>query len=129
MARPTKYTAEMQERADWYANGGWAEVGDVVPSRAGLGVELGLARSTVALWGKEHAKFSDTLENIQQTQERIALSKGLTSDFNSTIAKLVLANHGYSDRQALDHTSADGSMTPKDSAAAVLEALRRKHEQ
>lgn len=32
----------------------------------------------------------------------------------------------YTER--VDHTSSDGSMAPKDSGAAVLEALRRKHD-
>lgn len=35
---------------------------------------------------------------------------------------------GWSETQKLEHTSPDGSMTPKDSSAAVLEALRRKHD-
>ena len=39
-----------------------------------------------------------------------------------------MAPKAHSSRQELNHTSSDGSMTPKDSSAAVLEALRRKHD-
>jgi len=35
---------------------------------------------------------------------------------------------GWSETQKLEHTSPDGSMTPRDSGAAVLAALQRKHD-
>lgn len=34
----------------------------------------------------------------------------------------------WTERQEVAHTSPDGSMSPKDTSAAVLEALRRKHD-
>ena len=40
--------------------------------------------------------------------------------------KALNAMHGW-DKQVIDHTSSDGSMTPKDTSNAVLEALSRKH--
>ena len=39
-----------------------------------------------------------------------------------------MAPKAHSARQEIDHRSGDGSMTPRDSSAAVLEALRRKHD-
>lgn len=33
----------------------------------------------------------------------------------------------WSERSEVDHTSSDGSMTPKDTSSAVIEALKRKH--
>jgi hypothetical protein len=63
-------------------------------------------------WSENHSQFSDTLAKCSQIQERIALNGGLRNDFNAAITKLLLANHGYSDKQALDHTSSDQSMTP-----------------
>lgn len=41
--------------------------------------------------------------------------------------KALNAMHGW-DKQVIDHTSSDGSMTPKDTSAAVLAALARKHQ-
>jgi hypothetical protein len=111
MARPTDYNEELQSRADAYAEGGFIEAGDVVPSRAGLALELGLSRSTLANWEKIPA-FLVTLEKIAHLQERISLNGGLTGKLNSTIVKLLLANHGYSDKVQQDVTSSDGSMSP-----------------
>ena len=34
---------------------------------------------------------------------------------------------GWRETNQIDHTSSDGSMTPKDTSAAVLDALSRKH--
>lgn len=112
MGRHTKYNADMQAAADAYVNGGFVDCKDVVPSRAGLACELSVSRNTLTNWGEEHAQFLSTLEKIDHVQERISLSGGLRGDLNSTIVKLLLANHGYSDKQAVDHRSPDGSMSP-----------------
>ena len=111
MARPTDYNEEVQARADAYAEGGFLEAGDVVPSRAGLALELNLSRNTLTNWEK-HPAFLSTLDKIAYLQERISLNGGLRGDLNSTIVKLLLANHGYSDKVQQDVTSSDGSMTP-----------------
>ena len=104
MARPTDYNEELQSRADAYAEGGFIEAGDVVPSRAGLALELELSRNTLTNWEK-HPAFLSTLDKISYLQERISLNGGLRGDLNSTIVKLLLANHGYSDKLQQDLTS------------------------
>lgn len=125
--RPTEYNEEIQAKADAYVDGGFADCGDVVPSRAGLALELGCSRSTIANWEKANPRFLATLDRLSWLQERLSLNGGLKGDMNSTIVKLLLANHGYSDKQEVDHQSSDGSMSPQASAEAVEEALRRKH--
>lgn len=102
--RPTDYNEAMQARADAYVEGGFIDAGDVVPSRAGLALELGLSRNTLTNWEK-HPAFLSTLEKISHLQERISLNGGLRGDLNSTIVKLLLANHGYSDKVQQDVTS------------------------
>lgn len=109
--RPSEYNEEVQARADAYAEGGFIECGDVVPSRAGLALELDLSRNTLTNWEKYPA-FLSTLEKIAYLQERISLNGGLKGDLNSTIVKLLLANHGYSDKVQQDNISTDGSMSP-----------------
>ena len=37
------------------------------------------------------------------------LNKGLAGEFNATIAKLLLANHGYSDRQQHEVSGPEGA--------------------
>ena len=110
--RPTKYSKAMQTAADEYTDGGFAVCGDVVPSRSGLAVHLGVTRATLENWSEEHEQFLATLERLKYLQERLAINGGLKGDFNATICKLLLANHGYSERQHFDHTTSDGSMRP-----------------
>jgi len=110
--RPTKYNEQVQEAADAYVDGGFLACGDVVPSRAGLALELCLSRETLTNWERDHPRFLGTLQRLKWLQERISLNGGLKGDMNSTIVKLLLANHGYSERQAVDHQSSDGSMSP-----------------
>lgn len=114
--RPTKYTDEIQQKADQYVEYAYMEMGDVVPSQEGLAEYLELSRSTICLWATdgEHLSFSDTFDRLKSKQARLLINGGLSSDMNSTIAKLMLHNHGYSDRteNRNDHTSSDGSMTP-----------------
>jgi hypothetical protein len=94
----------------------FADHGDMIPSIAGLACVLGITRETCHAWARDPAKedFSDILKQLAQAQERKLLSGGLSGNFNPTISKLVLARHGYSDRVETDHTSSDGSMTPRE---------------
>lgn len=92
--RPTIITDELLDKAKRYADGGFVGI-DVVPSIAGLAHHLKISRSTIYA---NQAEFSDTLERIKQTQERMLLNGGLTGEFNATLTKLLLANHGYSDK-------------------------------
>jgi hypothetical protein len=112
--RPTEYTPEIVEKAWAYANGGWIEAGDPVPSVAGLACEVGISRDTCYEWSKhEDKEFSYILFKIAQTQERQLVKGGLSSVFNASITKMMMTKHGYSDRVETDLTSSDGSMTPQ----------------
>jgi hypothetical protein len=112
--RPTDYTPELVERAWWYAAEGWQEVGDRVPSVAGLACEIGVRRETCHVWAHDEDKeFSNILSVIAEKQERELVNKGLDGSFNPPITKMMLSKHGYSDAVDNRHTSPDGSMTPK----------------
>lgn len=87
-----------------------AECGDLVPSVAGLACELMVTRGTVHKWASEDDEFSDTLAILSQKQERLLVHGGLGNTMNATIVKLMMSNHGYSDK--VDNTSSDGSMSP-----------------
>jgi hypothetical protein len=122
MARPTDYTPELVAKAWAYANGEWAEVGDPVPSVAGLACEIGVRRETCHAWAKDETKeFSNILSKIAETQERQLLRGGLSSAFNAPITKMMLTKHGYSDRIEQDVTSSDGSLAP---TRIVIEAAK-----
>lgn len=112
VGRPSKYNDELQKKADDYVLFGFEDQGDLIPSLAGLCCYLGIVRSTAHDWRDKHPEFSGTLEAIEVKQENIALNGALGGRLNSTIAKLVLANHGYSDKQTVDHTTAGQPMQP-----------------
>ncbi len=96
--RPTKYNADMQAKAEHYLAEGYLDGGYVIPSVEGLARTLGVLTQTCRDWGERNPEFSTTLGNIKQKQKELTLNSGLTGDFNSTIAKLVLANHGMHDK-------------------------------
>lgn len=103
MGRPTKLTDELREKADSYLSYCYAE--DEIPSSVGLALFLDVSKSTIYKWADEDDSFSDTLSKIQGTQERLLFHNGLNGKYNSTITKLMLSNHGYSDTSKVDHTT------------------------
>ena len=109
--RPTKLTDELISKAEMYLTD-YPSNGDIVPTVAGLSVYLDVAKSSIYKYRDESDRFSDTLERIESLQESKLVNGGLMGDFNATIAKLMLSNHGYSEKQVVDNTSSDGSMTP-----------------
>lgn len=111
MARPRLLTPELQEKAEQYLTV-WEAEGDVIPSIAGLALFLGVSRETVHTWRHEFDAFSDTLSRLLSMQERITLNKGLTGDFTAPISKLVLHNHGYSDKAESTNTLQGPGGTP-----------------
>ena len=96
--RPTKYSEDVQKRADAYVAGGYIEAGDAVPTAAGLACLLDIAKSTIYEWAKHNPSFSDTLGRLNARQENSLTNGGLTGDFTPVITKLMLANHGYSEK-------------------------------
>ena len=111
VGRPSKYNESLQEQAEAYLYN-WMER-DSVPSRVGLCVWLGIVKSTSQEWERDYPEFSATLSAVETLQEYVTVNKGITGEFNSTIVKLILANHGYSDKQAVDHTTNGESMQPQ----------------
>lgn len=106
VGRPSEL-ADCLEKAKEYLLGGYKTFGDVVPSIAGLACYLGKHRDSMYEYAKKSDDFSDTLKSIKTIQENSLINGGLKGDFNPTIAKLMLANHGYSDKQEV--TGADGA--------------------
>jgi hypothetical protein len=104
--RPSKYTEELLAAAREYT-ATCSERGEVIPSIEGFALHIGISRETVYAWLKdeEKAEFSDIVERILLLQARTLANNGLTGVFNSSITKLILSKHGYSDKQEVDHTT------------------------
>ena len=102
IGRPTKLNAELVKKAKEYMLGGFSEMNSIVPSIAGLGCYLGINKSSIYEYKAQDSElgreFSDTLESIMLKQEVMLVDGGLGMTFNATITKLMLTNHGYSDK-------------------------------
>ena len=109
MGRPTKYSAELQAQVQNYLEN-YEEYDDLIPSIAGLSCAIGVSKDTLNEWSKHEDKpnFSVTFKAIKHKQERVLLNKGLGGVFNSTITKLALCNHGYSDKQSTELSGPEG---------------------
>lgn len=97
LGRPSKLEQAL-ERAKTYLKGGYLENEEVIPTLAGLAWYAHISRSTLYEYKKISEEFSDTLEAILALQETKLINKSLLGEFNPTLAKLMLANHGYSDK-------------------------------
>lgn len=107
MARPTKYTPELVERALEYIEN-YQEYGDAIPSIAGMACELKVAETTLYDWAKkEDNEFSNILAQCKINQQRVLLNGGLSGDMNSNIVKLVLGKHGFHDKQDTNQTNVE----------------------
>ncbi|MBK28631.1 MAG: hypothetical protein CMO77_07330 [Verrucomicrobiales bacterium] len=106
--RPTSYSDDMLQQAAEYVDKGWREEGDVMPMIESLSVVLGVARSTIYKWAEEKPEFSDILDALMAVQAKELWNRGLVGDYNSTMAKLALTKHGYSDKSQSEVSGING---------------------
>lgn len=107
IGRPTLLDKELLEKAKSYMMNGFKEIGNIVPSIAGLCCYLGVSKSAVYVWSEDseanrndpiRKEFMDTLDAIQVKQEMLLINGGLSQAYSAPITKLMLANHGYSEK-------------------------------
>lgn len=75
-----------------------------LPSIEGLALHLEIHRSTVYDWQKKYPEFSDIIETLLQKQAQLLINSGLEGTYNSTISKVLLTKHGYTDKQEIEQT-------------------------
>lgn len=66
-----------------------------IPTIEGLAIVLKMHRDTMYQWANKYPEFAQVLEDIRQKQIEQLMTKGLSGDYNPTIAKLLLMSHGY----------------------------------
>ena len=76
-----------------------------LPTIEGLAVYLDINRDTIYDWEKKYPEFSDIIGVLRAKQANELISKGLSGDYNPTIAKVLLTKHGY--REGIDQTTND----------------------
>lgn len=77
-----------------------------LPTIEGLAVFLHISRETIYAWCKEYTDFSDIIEELRTKQADALISNGLSGNYNSTIAKVLLTKHGY--KEGIEHGGEDG---------------------
>lgn len=76
----------------------------------------------------EYKKYDGFSDAVRKAQTFVEYHYELRLNGSQpTGAIFALKNMGWTDKVVTDMTSSDGTMTPKDSSAAVLAALARKH--
>lgn len=77
-----------------------------IPSIEGLCLKLNISKDTLYAWEKIHKEFSYDIDRVRKIQAERLLNKGLSGDYNPTIAKVLLTKHGY--REGIEQTGKDG---------------------
>jgi len=76
-----------------------------LPTRGGLAIFLHTTLTALDSWSKKNPEFQVALEKLAKVQERRLLNSGLSGEYNSTIAKLILSsNHGYAEKTHQEHS-------------------------
>lgn len=82
-----------------------------LPSVEGFAYYLDVSKKSLYNWSKEYPEFLHALGKIEKEQQKRLINGGLSGEYNSTIAKLILsANHGM--REKTDITS-DNKVLPQ----------------
>lgn len=110
---------------------------EAVPTRAGLALHIGVSRQVVDKWLKEgreilskgdsndiKARFVRMVEVMDTRQEVNLISGALKKNYDAKTSALLLSRFGYSEKQQIDHSSNDGSMTPKSFSPAEYKAAQ-----
>jgi hypothetical protein len=110
MARPTKLTKELVEKASKYIDEtkmGGQFFGDL-PTIEGLAIYLDIRRSTIYEWEAGSTtlqkQFSDIVDDVKTHQAYKLVGKGLKGEYNAAITKLMLSKHGYVEKSEVDST-------------------------
>lgn len=110
--RPEEYTDDLPNKVVAYCNE--CLENKKLPTTAGLAVYIGISRSTLFEWRDKHTHFSDSVEGMLAFQEDDVWQKALKGEYNSVIAKLLLNNHGYSDKVQTDNLNKNVEVDPED---------------
>lgn len=140
MARPTEYKEEYCDKVDEYLELNQDSEMEVVkyqgekstgyeqklkvklPTLKGFALFIDVNESTLYEWDKRYPLFSKSLDKIRTEQHDRLINSGLSGEYNSTIAKLILSsNHGMRERN--DITSNDEPILNEQAKEKSKEAI------
>jgi hypothetical protein len=97
-----------------------------LPTIEGLAYHLKINKDTIYDWRKIYLEFSELIDELLHKQALSLVNNGLSGNYNSTIAKVLLTKHGYREGIETDITSGGKVIN---SADPKLIALAEKYEQ
>lgn len=84
-----------------------------LPTIEGFARYIDVDKTTLYDWERDHPEFSHALGHIRTEQQERLLNKGLSGDYNPTIAKLILSsNHGMREKTDTDITTGGKAIQP-----------------
>lgn len=127
--RPTKYDPALRKRVNKYTQE-MVEKG-IFPTIEGLSVYLGVGTRTLYDWEKVYEDFSQTVEQLRDTQRELLITKGLNGGYNTRFAMFLLkAAHGMTEKDPLiTSTQTNNFNVPPELLADALEIMRARREQ
>lgn len=85
-----------------------------LPTKERFAFSIGVHRSTLIDWANAHPEFLYAIKKAEDLQKDILIQNGLVQSYDKTFAIFVAKNvTDMNDKQQHDHTSSDGSMSPK----------------
>lgn len=124
MARPTKLTKELVDKASKYLG---TCIGKL-PTKEGLSLYLDVSRETLYQWKDLKTdlgrQFSDIFDEVMAEQGERLVQGGIYGKFNPTITKLMLSKHDYIEATKTDVTS-DGKQLANPYAELSAADLRK----
>lgn len=119
VGRPTKYEPRYCEMLVQHMAEG--------ASMTSFAAEIDVARSTLNEWAAQFPEFSEAVTRGKAKcaawWERVARANAVTGNGNATLVVFGLKNmaqEDWRDKQEIDHSSADGSMSPPKQVTFVV---------
>jgi len=116
VGRPTEYAKEYINKVDKYLADHKDDISTKkvdLPTIEGFALFLGVNKTSLYEWEKIHPVFSNALDKIRTEQQTRLINEGLSGNYNSTIAKLILSsNHGMREKSEQDITSGNQPLQP-----------------
>lgn len=130
LARAREYVDEANDIEEKDATGRVLKLKVKIPTIEGMAYHLKVSRQVLYDWEKIYPDFLYIMDELRAKQARELVQKGLSGEYNPTIAKVLLTKHGY--REGIEQTGKDGDKLIPDNAelqkiASELNDLRQQH--
>jgi hypothetical protein len=118
-------TPDLLDRMDRYLDERqWQDFHHVIPNLAAMCVLLGISSFTFRQWldgdgsGEYRDRITKFYARLMDEQQAVLLAGGLSGAFNSTIAKVLLSKHGFSEKTS--HEFTQGQLEDANSKPAIF---------